>query len=694
VSEILFKSLSIENFLSIGKGKMDLDSRGLLLIQGVNSDDPSANSNGAGKSSTVDALCWALFGVTARGLSGDSVVNRFEGKNCKVEIEFSLNGKTYKVSRHRKHSKGKNRLVFECDGADLTLGTDKLTQDSIEKTLGCTLEVFTASIYAGQNNMPNLPAMTDKELKQLVEQAAGIELLDASYGIARERLRTATVQRDSAASAHNLQVAHEQNAANQIAVAEQQAATWTEDTRKWIEQQTQQIQAQIANSKKLKAEIDAVDVAGLEARAEELKAELVKTRVPLPAIPDPEMPKLAPLWVSPSPPPALRTLEREVNQLQVTLNNQKRQLQQQVDQVRDLNGTVGTPCGECGKSYCEEDLADRRRILMEQINTGKAEFAKTRDTLADVQAKLNAAQAAYDAELEEVAQHNRTSQQQNEQAQEAYEQARREVAAKRQKQAADAAASDTSQQYVDALSDVAEQLKQHSNKKHALASQLDALRRDKEELDRLKAATNPYQISIETARENHAKQVYVVVKAKLELDAAEEKVEDATIVAELFSPKGMRGEVLDSVTPFLNARTAQYLGTLSDGSITAEWKTVGETGKGELREKFHIAVTNSHGADVFEGLSGGEQRKVRISTAMALQDLVASRADRPIKLFIADEADDALDVSGLERLMTILDEKARHVGTVLVISHNDLGDWISNSVSVVKSGGKSHIVEL
>jgi DNA repair exonuclease SbcCD ATPase subunit len=68
---------------------------------------------------------------------------------------------------------------------------------------------------------------------------------------------------------------------------------------------------------------------------------------------------------------------------------------------------------------------------------------------------------------------------------------------------------------------------------------------------------------------------------------------------------------------------------------------------------------------------------------------VASRANKPIDLFIADEIDHALDESGLERLMGVLEEKSRTKGTVLVISHNSLSDWIRQSVTVIKSGGRS-----
>ena len=114
--------------------------------------------------------------------------------------------------------------------------------------------------------------------------------------------------------------------------------------------------------------------------------------------------------------------------------------------------------------------------------------------------------------------------------------------------------------------------------------------------------------------------------------------------------------------------------------------------KGELREKFSIEVTNDKGAKTFRGLSGGEKRKVRLATALALQDLVATRAVKPIDLFIGDEIDDALDPAGLERLTTILEEKAKDRGTVMVISHNDLQDSISNIIQVEKKPGGGTII--
>jgi DNA repair exonuclease SbcCD ATPase subunit len=119
-----------------------------------------------------------------------------------------------------------------------------------------------------------------------------------------------------------------------------------------------------------------------------------------------------------------------------------------------------------------------------------------------------------------------------------------------------------------------------------------------------------------------------------------------------------------------------------------------KSAKGELREKFSIEVDHAEGGSSFKLISGGEQRKVQIATALALQDLVARRATKPIDLFIGDEIDNALDDAGLERLVTVLDEKAKERGTVMIISHSDIRDWIARVIMVSKKDKTSTITEM
>ena len=75
-----FLSLEIKNFGPIEEAYVNRSEMGLVSIEGENKDDPSANSNGAGKSTIPDAFRSCLFGTTTRGTKGDEVSAEFAGK--------------------------------------------------------------------------------------------------------------------------------------------------------------------------------------------------------------------------------------------------------------------------------------------------------------------------------------------------------------------------------------------------------------------------------------------------------------------------------------------------------------------------------------------------------------------------------------------------------------------------------------
>lgn len=180
-----FLKLQVENFMALASAEVELDQRGLVLIQGVNSGDSSAASNGAGKSTLMNSLMWCLYGETAHGVKGDDVLSTGHEKNCRVMVTVEDEGKRYAIIRHRKHKEFKNRLIVRGEDGDMTKGKDTLTQEFVERLIGASKEVFMASIYASQEAMTDLPGMSDKNLKTIVEEAAGVDRLTRAYAIAR-----------------------------------------------------------------------------------------------------------------------------------------------------------------------------------------------------------------------------------------------------------------------------------------------------------------------------------------------------------------------------------------------------------------------------------------------------------------------------------------------------------------------------
>ncbi|WP_326894506.1 hypothetical protein U8P73_35985 (plasmid) [Rhizobium beringeri] len=211
----------------------------------------------------------------------------------------------------------------------------------------------------------------------------------------------------------------------------------------------------------------------------------------------------------------------------------------------------------------------------------------------------------------------------------------------------------------------------------------------RDQLIAVQAEANPHQKTIDTLTKQAETVEKALIEALAKVTEQEEEVALEAEVVKIYGPAGVRATILDDVTPFLNSQTAKYLTILSDGNIEATWTTLTPDAKGNLKEKFTIDVNNTLGGDNFKAISGGEKRKVRIATALALQDLVATRATKPIELWIGDEIDDALDKSGLERLMQILEEKARERGSVFVISHNELRDHIKQVMLIEKLANKT-----
>lgn len=635
-----FLSLDLQNFLTIGKAEIDLADRGLILIQGENIDDSSAKSNGSGKSSIVDGLCWVCFGVTARGLTGDSIINRTAKKECVGTTFIEDDGSIYRISRHRKHSTNKNALIVDkVDTAGLvitpmTKGTDKETQEVVNAILGCSYEVFTSSIYAGQEKMPDLPAMTDKFLKVLIEEAAGVQILESAHEVAKAKLKTEKLKADELKQSSEI-------LANKISMTKTNLENEERKQKEFDETKRDRVKAKLAG---VLVEEEAIKEAkDYQAKFDESALLSGKARLESAIANATEINKAAQEKSD-----AWKKAQYEVQLLQRDYDNKANVVRSQVAEIKSITSLVGSGCKECGKEICEHDIEAARKAKRAAAERGSLE-AK------EIKAKVDAKKLEA-AELEKQAQEAQT---------------------------VDVVELSTKLRNIEnaltALANVNAKIKSHE------ANILNI----KKAANELYVEQNPFAESVNRYKESLEKYQEEQKLLEAAMLKANESVDLHTAAVGVYGSGGVRAHILDTVTPFLNDRTRDYLGALSDGNIHATWTTLTSNAKGELKEKFSIAVTNDCGSDCFAGLSGGEKRKVRLATALALQDLVASRATKPIQLFIGDEIDDALDDAGIERLMSVLERKARERGTVLVISHNELRDYIDQVIVVQKKGGQS-----
>jgi DNA repair exonuclease SbcCD ATPase subunit len=630
-------SVNINNFLAIGKAIVPLADRGLVLIQGDNQDETSADSNGAGKSSFADAICWCLYGTTARGEEGDRVVNRFKKKDCCVVVTVQDGDLLYTITRYRKHKTGKNGLtVGQKDAAgtdaDLTLGTEKLTQEVVNKIIGCSYEVFCGAVYAGQERMPDLPGMTDKALKMLIEEASGATLLEAAYVEANTRLAGKKSELTSISNKIDA-------LKGQVSIISGQI---TADTAAKAAFENNRVVKAAAHFEKAKASklafVAKTDEIGTHPKITEIQAKINACDAAIAAVTTEQVQERAL-------DDELKAAVRTETLLTSALSRANNDLVIAKKALVALDHKVGCPCGTCARPYAVEDIAPAKALAETQVQAASDEAidAKARADLASLDVlKRTDALKAYRASMTDLSATN----------------------AQRTSLAA-------------SLATVEKLYREHGALGIDYANHTNNLKA-------VKAEVNPFIASMVRNTMLCADLAKHTTEYEAAFTAKTAELRVAEAVSRVFSPAGVRAFLLDEVTPFLNDQTAKYLGTLSDGHIQATWSTLIKNAKGELREKFSIEVTTSTGGETFKGISGGEKRKVRIACALALQDLVARRATKPIELFIGDEIDDALDAAGIERLRDILDEKARERGSVFIISHSDLKDLIRNTIIVTK----------
>jgi DNA repair exonuclease SbcCD ATPase subunit len=178
---IKIKTLTLKNFMSIGNATqtIDFDRQDLTLVLGENLDlGGDGSRNGTGKTTAINALSYSLYGQALSNIRRDNLVNKTNGKNMMVSLDFSINGQDYRVERGRKP----NVLRFfvnnqECSNTeDQAQGDSRETQDAIERLLGMSHDMFRHILALNTYTEPFL-SLKSNEQRTIIEQLLGITQL-------------------------------------------------------------------------------------------------------------------------------------------------------------------------------------------------------------------------------------------------------------------------------------------------------------------------------------------------------------------------------------------------------------------------------------------------------------------------------------------------------------------------------------
>ena len=189
---IQIKDLTVKNFMSVGNATqaINFDRQDLTLVLGENLDlGGDGSRNGTGKTTIINALSYALFGEALTKIRKDNLINKTNGKNMLVSLDFSINGQEYRIERGRKP----NILKFYIDNheqevTDESQGDSRETQQAIEKLFGMSHNMFKHVLALNTYTEPFL-SMRQNDQRAIIEQLLGITLLSERADSIKEQMK-------------------------------------------------------------------------------------------------------------------------------------------------------------------------------------------------------------------------------------------------------------------------------------------------------------------------------------------------------------------------------------------------------------------------------------------------------------------------------------------------------------------------
>ena len=176
---ITFEKIRFKNFLSYGNSwtEVNLNTHKDTLIIG---------ENGAGKSTFLDALSYALYMKPFRKVNNPQLVNSINKKHLKVEVEFKVGGNHYKVCRG--HAPRKFEVYQNGDLLNQEAHTKDYQKILEQQILKMSYKSFTQIVVLGSRNFVPFMQLNATDRRTVIEDLLDIQIFSVMAGLLKDKI--------------------------------------------------------------------------------------------------------------------------------------------------------------------------------------------------------------------------------------------------------------------------------------------------------------------------------------------------------------------------------------------------------------------------------------------------------------------------------------------------------------------------
>lgn len=194
------KKLILKNFLSHQSSEINFDNVGKIALIIGKCDGNTDTSNGAGKTSIIEGILYALFEKSRvsenKNITLNELVRRNSDGEMSVELHFELHGTLYRIIRTRNAKKNKGSCVFEVQNSAGWKPKTEEKKDSTNKAILDTINIdyktFVTSICFQQEEVDRFVKATDTERKDIIRNILQLDRYNDYKTTAKAKLDVIT----------------------------------------------------------------------------------------------------------------------------------------------------------------------------------------------------------------------------------------------------------------------------------------------------------------------------------------------------------------------------------------------------------------------------------------------------------------------------------------------------------------------